>query len=122
MQNRAIASSTVFQSPIGYEYRDREITVGDEVAFAHVVLAIRREKLMTTVLAIGASGRFAGLVVPELARRRVTVRAFLRDPATGRAARARATEIAIGDLRDTASLRAALAGRRWRLPYRAGVR
>ena len=66
---------------------------------------------MTTVLAIGASGRFAGLVVAELARRGVSVRAFLRDREKAEAARARgASEIAIGDLRDPASLRAALAG------------
>jgi uncharacterized protein YbjT (DUF2867 family) len=66
---------------------------------------------MTTVLAIGASGRFAGLVVPELARRGVSVRAFLRDPEKADAVRANgATQIAIGDLREPATLRAALAG------------
>jgi uncharacterized protein YbjT (DUF2867 family) len=64
-----------------------------------------------TILAIGASGRFAGLVVPELARRNATVRAFLRDPRKADAVRARgATEVAIGDLRDTDSLNAALKG------------
>lgn len=34
MQNW-VAAFTVFQSPIGYEYRDLEVTVGDDVAFAH---------------------------------------------------------------------------------------
>jgi uncharacterized protein YbjT (DUF2867 family) len=64
-----------------------------------------------TILAIGASGRFAGLVVPELARRNVCVRAFLRDPGKADAVRARgATEVAIGDLRDMDSLNAALKG------------
>lgn len=64
-----------------------------------------------TILAIGASGRFAGLVVPELARRNVTVRAFLRDPGKATAVRARgATEVAIGDLREPDSLNAALKG------------
>jgi uncharacterized protein (TIGR02246 family) len=30
-----VAAFTVFQPPIGYEYRDLAITVGDDVAFAH---------------------------------------------------------------------------------------
>lgn len=34
MQNWVLAF-TVFQPPIGYEYRDLAITVGDDVAFAH---------------------------------------------------------------------------------------
>jgi uncharacterized protein (TIGR02246 family) len=34
MQNWVLAF-TVFQAPIGYEYRDLAITVGDDVAFAH---------------------------------------------------------------------------------------
>lgn len=34
MQNWLLAF-TVFQAPIGYEYRDLAITVGDDVAFAH---------------------------------------------------------------------------------------
>jgi len=64
-----------------------------------------------TILAIGASGRFAGMVVPELARRSVTVRAFLRDPAKADIVRAKgATEIAIGDLRDPGTLHVALEG------------
>ncbi|HEV2363321.1 MAG TPA: NmrA family NAD(P)-binding protein [Caulobacteraceae bacterium] len=63
----------------------------------------------STVLAIGASGRFAGLIVPELARRGVRVRAFLRDAGKADAARANgAVEIAIGDLRDPESVRAAM--------------
>ena len=34
------------------------------------------------VLAVGAAGQFAGLVVPELKQRGVRVRGFVRDPAT----------------------------------------
>jgi uncharacterized protein YbjT (DUF2867 family) len=65
----------------------------------------------STVLAIGASGRSAGLIVPELARRGVNVRAFLRDSGKADAVRANgATEIAIGDLRDPESLRTAMEG------------
>ena len=64
-----------------------------------------------TILVIGASGRFAGMVVSELARRSVTVRAFLRDPAKADTVRANgATEIAIGDLRDPERLHVALEG------------
>jgi uncharacterized protein YbjT (DUF2867 family) len=63
----------------------------------------------STVLVIGASGRFAGLIVPELARRGVNVRAFLRDASKADAVRANgASEIAMGDLRDPESLRVAM--------------
>lgn len=65
----------------------------------------------STVLAIGASGRFAGLVAPALVRRGATVRAFLRDAGKADAVRSRgAAEVAIGDLRDPESLRAAMQG------------
>ena len=32
-----------------------------------------------TILAVGAAGKYAGLVVPELARRGATVRGLIRD-------------------------------------------
>ena len=63
------------------------------------------------VLMVGATGTYAHLVVPALKKRNVTVRALARDG--GKAAIARqngADETAIGDLRDPASLRAALVG------------
>ncbi|MBK5565549.1 NmrA/HSCARG family protein [Ensifer sp. SSB1] len=64
-----------------------------------------------TILVVGASGRFAGLVVPELARRGATVRALTRDEARGALARTLgASEIAIGDLRDRESLDRAMEG------------
>lgn len=63
------------------------------------------------VLAVGASGPYAGLVVPELARRGVTVRGLIRDSAEAdRVRHSGAAEIAIGDLRDRKSLDAALKG------------
>jgi uncharacterized protein YbjT (DUF2867 family) len=65
----------------------------------------------STILAVGAVGKFAGLVVPALAERGVKVRGLVRDARQGEAARkSGATEIAIGDLRDRASLDAALKG------------
>jgi uncharacterized protein YbjT (DUF2867 family) len=65
----------------------------------------------STILAVGAAGKFAGLVVPALAERGVNVRGLVRDATQGEAARKLgATEIAIGDLRDRASLDAALQG------------
>lgn len=64
-----------------------------------------------TVLAVGAAGPFAGLVVPELARRSARVRGLIRDASQGDAVRERgAAEVAVGDLTDRASLDAALAG------------
>lgn len=64
-----------------------------------------------TVLVVGATGRFAGLVVPELARRGATVRALVRVEAQRERARSLgASEVAIGDLRERESLDRALAG------------
>jgi len=64
-----------------------------------------------TVLVVGASGRFAGLVVPELVRRGATVRAFVRDPGKESVIRMNgAAEVAVGDLRDRPSLERALQG------------
>jgi uncharacterized protein YbjT (DUF2867 family) len=61
------------------------------------------------VLAVGATGPNAGLVVPELVKRGVEVRAMVRAEGKADAARQRGvTEIAIGDLRDPGSLRAAV--------------
>lgn len=64
-----------------------------------------------TILVVGAAGRFAGLVVPELARRGAVVRGLVRSDAKAAVARAGGTaEIAFGDLRDGPSLDAALRG------------
>jgi uncharacterized protein YbjT (DUF2867 family) len=64
-----------------------------------------------TILVVGAAGPSAGLVVPALARRGAKVRGFVRDKAQGDAVRAHgAADIAVGDLRDRASLDAALSG------------
>jgi uncharacterized protein YbjT (DUF2867 family) len=63
------------------------------------------------VLAIGATGQFAGLVVPALVAKGVRVRALVHDPAKQDQVReAGADEITVGDLRDPASVRSALDG------------
>ena len=63
------------------------------------------------VLSVGAAGQFAGMVVPELAKRGVTVRGLITSPKQSETARRNgAAETAIGDLRDPASLDAALKG------------
>ena len=64
-----------------------------------------------TILAVGAAGKFAGLVVPALRERGVKVRGLVRNARQGEAVRkSGATEIAVGDLGDGASLDAALKG------------
>jgi uncharacterized protein YbjT (DUF2867 family) len=64
-----------------------------------------------TVLVVGATGRFAGLVVPELVRRNATVRALIREPASAeKARRLGASEVVIGNLRDPQSLEDAVEG------------
>lgn len=63
------------------------------------------------VLMVGATGPYAGLVLPELLARDVTVRALVRDDEKARTARARgAHETAVGDLTDAESLRRAAEG------------
>ena len=63
------------------------------------------------VLAVGTTGGNAGLVVPELKKRGVTVRGLVRDGGKADLARrAGADETVVGDLRDPASLRAAAEG------------
>ena len=63
------------------------------------------------VLAVGASGKFAGLVIPELAKRGVEVRGLVRESNEEDEVRQHgASEIAVADLRDRASMDAALQG------------
>ncbi len=62
-------------------------------------------------LVVGATGQYAKAVVPELLRRGATVRAMVRNDAGAAKARAAgAQEVAVGDLSDPPSLRAAAAG------------
>jgi uncharacterized protein YbjT (DUF2867 family) len=64
-----------------------------------------------SILAIGAAGPNAGLVVPALAERGARVRAFIREPEEERLVRSRgAAEVAVGDLRDKESLLQAMQG------------
>lgn len=64
-----------------------------------------------TILAVGAAGAFAGLVVPELAKRGAHVRGLIRDPAQGEAVRNNgAADIVVGDLSNRLSVDAALEG------------
>ncbi len=54
-----------------------------------------------TILAIGADGKFAGLVIPALVARGAKVRGLVRKPeATDSALHLGASEVAIGDLND----------------------
>jgi uncharacterized protein YbjT (DUF2867 family) len=63
------------------------------------------------VLAVGVTGQFASLVVPELRSRGISVRALIRDENQQHDALAHgADEIALGDLENPASLRHAVKG------------
>lgn len=63
------------------------------------------------VLMVGATGAYAGMVLPELVRRGVEVRALVQDGAkSAQVLAAGAAQIAIGDLNDPASLRTAADG------------
>ena len=64
-----------------------------------------------TILVVGASGKFAGLVVPELSRRGAHIRAMIHDASDEAAVReAGAQHVVVGDLTDPASVVAALRG------------
>jgi uncharacterized protein YbjT (DUF2867 family) len=64
-----------------------------------------------TILAVGAAGQFASLVVPELAKRGAKVRGLIQHPEQScQVIQNGAAEVAIGDLTDRASLDAALKG------------
>ena len=63
------------------------------------------------ILMVGASGRYAGLVVPELKKRGVTIRALIRSEDKAFATlKQGADETALGDLNDGESLRKAARG------------
>jgi uncharacterized protein YbjT (DUF2867 family) len=63
------------------------------------------------VLAVGASGQFAGLIVPALVSKGLQVRALVHDPTkTDRVRELGATETVAGDLRDRASIDAGWTG------------
>lgn len=63
------------------------------------------------ILAVGAAGKFAGLVLPELVRRGAIVRGLTKDAEHADSVRKNgAAEVAVGDLGDVDSLRAALEG------------
>ena len=65
----------------------------------------------TTVLAFGASGKFAGHVVPALKAAGLRVRGFVHKPEEAETVRQHgADEVAVGDLSDRAELDRALAG------------
>jgi nucleoside-diphosphate-sugar epimerase len=67
----------------------------------------------STVLAVGAGGKFAGLVIPELAKRGVTVRGLVKHKNQFDDVRHHgAAEIVVGDLTNRSSVRA---GERLRL-------
>ncbi|MES1264384.1 MAG: NmrA family NAD(P)-binding protein, partial [Variovorax sp.] len=58
-----------------------------------------------TVLCVGGSGRFAGMVVPELSRRGIRARAMVRNEEQAKLAVANgAAEVVFADLRDARSL------------------
>jgi uncharacterized protein YbjT (DUF2867 family) len=61
------------------------------------------------ILAVGAEGRVAGLVIPALAARGADVRGLIRDPQSAeRVRKAGATETIVGDLTDQTSVACAL--------------
>ena len=64
-----------------------------------------------TILVVGASGKFAGLVVPALARRGACIRAMIHDSVDEPSVReAGAQDVVVSDLSDPAAVAAALRG------------
>jgi uncharacterized protein YbjT (DUF2867 family) len=65
---------------------------------------------MTTVLVTGATGNVGSRLIQELRGRGVPVRAFVRDPGRAAAVLGPDVDLAVGDLAEPASIRAALEG------------
>jgi uncharacterized protein YbjT (DUF2867 family) len=75
------------------------------------LMSIPLTNLDSIILAVGAAGPFAGLVVPELAKRGAKVRGLVRDRNQGDGVLNNgATEVAIGDLTDRSLIDTALKG------------
>jgi len=65
----------------------------------------------STILVVGAAGKFAGLVVPALSKRGAHIRALIHDSTHSDVVLKRgAAEVIVGDLRDPANMDAALNG------------
>ncbi|SFO43317.1 NmrA family NAD(P)-binding protein [Sphingomonas sp. OK281] len=83
----------------------------DEQAEQAPLRKSRNGTLSGATLVVGAAGKFAGLVLPELHARGVAIRALIHNPADSDAVKARgASEIIAGDLADRATVQRALAG------------
>jgi uncharacterized protein YbjT (DUF2867 family) len=71
----------------------------------------KTEPMSGTILVVGASGKFAGLVVPELVKRGADVRGFVHKPSDEeRVIEQGAKEVVVGDLADATKVAAALHG------------
>jgi uncharacterized protein YbjT (DUF2867 family) len=82
-------------------------TILSEMRLASVQELIRR--IVMTILAVGAAGKFAGLIIPALAEHGGRVRGSVHKPDQAQQVRSHgAAEVAVGDLGDRASLDAAL--------------
>ena len=63
-----------------------------------------------TVLVVGATGETGQLIVPKLLEAQYTVRAFVRDTGKGREVLGESVELAAGDIKNPATIAAALVG------------
>jgi uncharacterized protein YbjT (DUF2867 family) len=69
------------------------------------------KEIMMKVLMVGATGKYANHVIPELKQRGATIRALVRNKNKVEMAQQQGVdEVAIGDLQDSESLRAAASG------------
>jgi uncharacterized protein YbjT (DUF2867 family) len=71
---------------------------------------LAKEVTMTTVLITGATGSVGSALVPELRRRGVPARAFVRDPKRAEEILGEGVDLAVGDLSEPESIRRALEG------------
>lgn len=84
--------------------------------YASILLGVdeRKEHMAqekSTILAFGADGKFAGLVIPALAAHGVTIRGLVHNVENSDAVLAKgASEVVAGDLTDLASMKRALDG------------
>lgn len=84
--------------------------VGGQASDSHAGSAAADEQAMPLVLVAGATGKTGALVVAELQEKGYPVRAFVRNAAKAAERLGPEVEAAVGDLRDPASIAAALDG------------
>jgi uncharacterized protein YbjT (DUF2867 family) len=90
---------------------DKSLSSLQNNQFTGIIAVVLLQNIYMKVLMIGATGEFAGLVLPELLKKGITVRALVKNEEKAAKAKQKgAAETAIGDLREPDTLDYAMQG------------